>query len=357
MRQPGPKPARCRMPRGDTASWCSVLALLCLLAAGLAGARLAGALPSRETGLAARLAGNDGASEHWDLMARFTSGHALFVRTMLTNAGPGSNTAIVIGQLVFPDGDVFDFDNGRREGRWRAAPDGLFIKVGGSELDLHEPERSFSKHSSKSSIQLDARFAARPTHQAEGDGEPGVAATAIAPIESTFQVGKMPAPVSVEGVVMLRHAWSRTSESKHTRRWIDVIAGDTHDGVVIWGFENPQGERRQWLSRTRDGAPALETTAFELAPEGASGPEPAYPVPRRIELRGARLDGHLEFGGELVRVDPMGIIPQPFRWFLSREIAPRRILSRAQLHLEPGDDSPGFDAPALVGITWTLPLL
>ncbi len=314
------------MPRGGSLSRHATLAtLICLATGGLTGTSLAGAPEGGQDGLVARLASENSASEHWDLTARFTSGHALFVRIMLTNAGPGSNTALVIGQLVFPDGTVFDFENGRREGRWHAAPDGLFIKIGGSELDLHGPERRFSKRSKKRGIKLAAHFAARPVRQAPGEREPGVAATAIARIESSFQVRGMPAPISVEGVAMLRHAWSRASEREHTGRWIDVIAGDAEDGVVIWGFENRQGGRRQWLSRSRDGAPDFETTAFELAGEGATGPEPAYPVPLRMTLRGAGLEGTLEFAEELVRVDPMGIIPQPFRWFLSRQIATRRI--------------------------------
>jgi hypothetical protein len=343
-------------PRGESRFWLALLAGLGCLATSLPARSVAGALQAGDAALATRLASEESASEHWDLTARFDSGHALFVRTLLTNAGPGSSTAVVVGQLVLPDGAVVDFQNGRRRARWSASPDGLLLTIGGSELDLHGPERRFSKQSDKQGIHIEARFAAQPAREVASDREPHVAATAIAPVAGIFQVRDMPAPVHVDGVALLRHAWSRSSERLHTRRWLDVIAGDTQDGVVIWGFETPQGERRQWLSRTRGGVVALETTAFELIGEGVMGPEPGYPVPRSLALRGAGLGGSIEFAGELVRMDPMRIIPQPFRWFLSQKTSPRRILSRARLRLEPGAGLAGFDAPALVAITWTNPL-
>ena len=340
-------------PHGDKLSRNAFCAALCALALATTGSAEA---PPGSSALAARLAADESASEHWDLTASFTSGHALFVRTMITNAGPGSNMAVVIGHVIFPDGRVFDFDNGRTEGDWRAAQDGLFLKIGGSKLNLREPERSFAKQSKKRGIQLEASFGARPVFEMAGDKEPGIAATALAPVESTFQVRGMDAPVHVEGVAMLRHAWSRESERGHTRRWIDVIAGSDDDGVVLWGFETPTGEKRQWLSRTRDGVPAFETSEFTWMGDGVSGSEPGYPVPRSVALKGAGVSGRLVFADELLRVDPMAIIPQPFRWFLSQQSAPRRILSRARLELDPLAGQPGFEGAALVGSTWTNPL-
>lgn len=345
-----------RYPRGASRllRWGSVA--VCCVVAGLAGSSLAGALQSGEAGLASRLAGGDNASEHWDLIAKFETGHALFVRTLLTNAGPGSNTAVVTGQIVFPNGKVFDFDNGRTQGNWRASRGGLYLKIGGTEFDLRGPERRFSKQSKKRGIKLDARFAARPARQAPGDAEPGIAATTLAPIECTFKVTGMPAPISVSGVAMLRHAWSAASELEHTARWIDIVAGDGDDGIVIWGLQGPKGKRRQWLSRTRGGKAVQETTEFTWSNKGSTGPEPAYPMPRSIELRGDGVAGKLVLAGELVRADPMEIMPQPFRWFLARQTAPRRVLSRARLELEPRGDLPAFAAAALVGVNWTNPL-
>lgn len=363
MRSEKSAAGRRRVPRGATT-------LLSLAVLFLAGPGPVLALPPPGTpepppavaplsdeprALAAVMHAGASASEHWDLTARFDSGHALFVRTMITNAGPGSNTAVVIGHVVFPDGVVFPFDNGRREGRWEVSADRLALKVGGSRLEMNGASRGFSKQSKKQRIQLDMRFRARPTVRHGGAGEPGVAATTIAPIAGSFQVGDMPAPVSVEGVVFLRHAWGESSEAGHTRRWIDVVAGGARNGAVLWGFEAPGGERRQWLALTRDGSDAVATHAFRFEAAGQSGREAAYPVPQRIAIEGDAIRGQVTLARERVRADPMAIIPQPFRWFLSREIAPRRILSDARLELRTREGELLLDAPALVGVTWTNP--
>ncbi len=314
------------------------------------------AQPDEPEALAAVRHPDDSASEHWDLTARFTDGHALFVRTMITNAGPGSNTAVVIGHVSFPDGRVYPFDNGRREGRWQVSSDGLSLKVGGSRLEMNGASRGFSKQSKKQRIQLEMRFRARPTVLDADAGPPAVAASTIAPIEGRFQVGDMPAPVSVEGVVFLRHAWGATSEAEHTRRWVDVIAGTVDDGVVLWGLETPRGARRQWLAVVRDGRTRLATSAFRFAAPDRGGREPGYPAPSRIEIEGDEVVGQVTVGRERVRADPMAIIPQPFRWFLSREIAPRRILLDAEVELRTREGELLVDGPALVGVTWTNPL-
>ena len=354
------------IPRGAS-GFVALLSVLCL---GVGSAPPAAALPPPDhaaappaatplpddpSALAAVMHPGGSASEHWDLTARFNSGHALFVRSMITNAGPGSNTAVVIGHVVFPDGRVHPFDNGRREGRWEVSADRLSLKVGGSRLEMNGASRGFSKQSKKQRIQLDMRFRARPTLRAPQSGPPGVAATTLAPIEGSFQVADMPAPVSVEGVVFLRHAWGATSEATHTRRWIDVVAGTPEEGAVMWGLETPGGAQHQWLSIIRNGQAGLTTGAFRFDAQGRAGREPAYPVPEHIDISGDGVTGRVTLGRERVRADPMLIIPQPFRWFLSREIAPRRILLDARLELRTNEGELLLEVPALVGVTWTNP--
>ena len=101
---------------------------------------------------------------------------------------------------------------------------------------------------------------------------------------------------------------------------------------------------------------ALERSDVRLEPAGSTGPEAAYPTPERIALRGPGVEGAVVLGPERVRADPMRIVPQPFRWFLSREIAPRRILAEGRLRLQVAGEAEPFEAPALVGVTWTHPV-
>jgi hypothetical protein len=88
---------------------------------------------------AARLLPGEFASEHWELTARFDSGHLLFVEFLITNIGVGDRNAAASGHLVAPDGQTYHFTNGRREGNWQLSPDRLRLEIGASRLDLHAP--------------------------------------------------------------------------------------------------------------------------------------------------------------------------------------------------------------------------
>ena len=99
---------------------------LVLLAAVVAGAGSPdGASGTAPAPLTARMGKAEFASEYWDLMARFESGHRLVARFLVTNEGPGEHTAVAVGHVVFPDGSSVDFRNGRGRAGWRrheAAP-------------------------------------------------------------------------------------------------------------------------------------------------------------------------------------------------------------------------------------------
>jgi hypothetical protein len=91
--------------------------------------------------------------------------------------------------------------------------------------------------------------------------------------------------------------------------------------------------------------------------EGAAGPEPRYPVPVRLEFAGSAARGEVRVGRELVRADPMLAIPQPFRWWLSRSTAPRRIWSLAEvdLALAVAGRTVAFERPGVLAVTWIHP--
>ncbi len=105
---------------------------------------------------AARLLSQESASEHWEVTARFSSGHLLFVEFLITNLGWGDRSAAAIGHVIAPDGTIAPFRNGRREGRWQLSADRLRLEVGGSTLDLHGPQYRVLIH--KKEVRADLRF-------------------------------------------------------------------------------------------------------------------------------------------------------------------------------------------------------
>ncbi|MDH5308130.1 MAG: hypothetical protein OEW02_13190, partial [Myxococcales bacterium] len=72
----------------------------------------------------ARLPGGSAASEYWDLVAHFSAGHRVYARFQITNEGPGERNGLAFGHVIFPDGSVTPFQNGRRRDRWTLGPQG-----------------------------------------------------------------------------------------------------------------------------------------------------------------------------------------------------------------------------------------
>ena len=260
------RPPRGR-PRGERSERSGARGLLAGLAASLAllaTAAVAGAPRAPDAGLAAVLSDAAEAGEHWDLTARFDSGHALFVRFAVTNQGPGARTAFATGHVVFPDGTHHSWKNGRREGRWSASPDGLFVKIAASELDLRGAERTFRVERNKQRANVTLRFEATPASEAPTTLAPAVAATPLARAAGTLQVGPMQEPLPVRGIAFLRHARSDAAEGAVTLRWIDVLSGGRERGLTLWALQAPDGEWRQWLALRRPGLPTLETGDFAV---------------------------------------------------------------------------------------------
>jgi hypothetical protein len=105
---------------------------------------------------AAQLLPGASASEHWEVTARFDSGHLLFAEFLITNIGPGKQNAAAIGHVIDPDGTPHRFTNGRRQGSWSLSPDRLRIEVGASVLDLHAP--TYQLRVGKRKVRVDLRF-------------------------------------------------------------------------------------------------------------------------------------------------------------------------------------------------------
>ena len=135
-------------------------------------------------------------------------------------------------------------------------------------------------------------------------------------------------------------------------------SGGSHGSPRVFLDLREEGERdyiRSVVPRTVDDLP---DGPLVVAAEGASGPEPErYPAPRRLRVRGDGVTGEVVLGREILRMDPMRVIPQPFRWWLSRQSAPRRSWHEAvlRIHAEGSDPAPLYEGDAVVAVTWLDP--
>jgi hypothetical protein len=301
------------------------------IAAAVTAATLLGAAPAPRGHPASRLADTGGASEYWDLVARFDSNHKLFARFMITNEGPGKRTGIAYGHFVEPDGTARFFRNGRREGRWSLDPQGLRLEVGSSVLDLSQRTYRLRVHKQKRGVDVDLRFT--PDGPARWNAAENGEATSVdllafaAPIAGSVWFRGMPEPVELSGRAGLSHTWMDRSEPELSLRRLDFFSLQGEQVLYLRDAEAPDGTRSRWLAISRGGETLYESNDFGLSYAGRSGAQndPDYPVPGSLQVQGRSVSGVIRLGAGLIHHDPMEDIPQPFRFLLSLKMRPHRV--------------------------------
>lgn len=297
---------------------------------------------------AAQLLPGEFASEHWELTARFDSGHILFAEFLITNIGLGDRNAAATGYLVEPDGAIHRFRNGRREGHWRLSSDRLRIEIGASLLDLHSP--AYRLRVDKRSVRVDLSF--RPEGVAVWSQQftpPGYALDLLAvtaPIEGTLWVQGMAQPVPAHGVVALAHSWMNEAGSDLVLRRIEFFSLQEDCSLYSVQVAAPDGTRTQWLVVKPKGRISVESQTLTFALEGkADGPSSqGYPVPGALRLKSAGVEGHVQLDRLLLRDDPFASLPWFFRFLveLTLNLRPRRVwaLSPFEVSCQPGQSGP-----------------
>lgn len=280
---------------------------------------------------AARLLSQESASEHWELTARFSSGHLLFVEFLVTNIGWGDRSAAAIGHIVAPDGKTAPFRNGRREGRWQLSSDRLRLKVGGSTLDLHDPQYRLLVN--KKDVRVDLRFRADgPALWSDTLTKSGYSLdllAAAAPVEGTIWTQGMPEPLAVQGVLAATHGWMKNLASSLVLRRVEFFALD--EAFPCYGVDltTPSGANVRWFVLRRPEAKALDAEAPELVWERTldGKKDPGYTLPGEFRLTSAALDGRVRLEREVLRHDPLEYLPAPFRWLAATtfNLHPRRV--------------------------------
>jgi hypothetical protein len=325
-----------------------------------------------QEGGAARLGSKDQSSESWELAAVFASGHRIFTRFSITNEGPGDRTGYALGQIVFPDGRVAPFQNGRLEGDWELSEDRLRMEIGSSVLDLHRPAHHFEVDKNKKGVKVFLDFEPGDAGARRwSDAPKGLNLDLLvlgAPVRGTIWVRDVMGeaePTSVEGHLSLSHTWMDESEPLLTRRRIESHLLASKDGQLhAYALEVlPKGAAaRRWLV-VRQATSWHETGDFTLTASGEHrASKKDYPVPAELLVGAAGtaggVTGRLVLGRQLVEHDPLEAAPRPFRWLLSFRTDPRQVWLDTEMKLEwagPGT-SLSVEGDASTSLYFTNPL-
>lgn len=306
------------------------------------------------------------ASEYFDLTARFESGHSLVARFLITNEGPGEHTAVSSGRVIFPDGRIETFRNGRRKGDWQLEDDGWRLHIGSSRLDLRPPQARLEVDNDKRGIRIELELEPSPLGARSAAPGPGsyrveVLARAARATGSLWFRG-MQAPIDVRGRASLAHTWMDESESALALRRIDFAALDGDVAIWFQDLTTPEGASLRWLVIERAGEILYEGDDLDVSLRGAAQPwnRPRYPIPATLRFRNSRVDGRIELERILAHHEPLNDLPQPFRFLLSSQLRPMRVWTDSpfEVKLDTGTDRTPLQVrgTGIASVTYTNPL-
>lgn len=296
----------------------------------------------------ARLPVGDSASEYWTLFVELESGHRITQRFLITNAGPGDQSAVAVGHLMERGRAPYRYVNGRQRGAWTLSPDRLYLDVAASHLDLHRPRASLKITKDDIEIRLKFDFPESalsgrvPAAQLPSRYFVEVLA-AGAVTQGTIKAPWMTAPLALKGHTWLVHTWTPDDEAALLDRRIEVYGRS--GGTVFYGLQIRDGSKFagawQLLSQ-----PDTRPSSAPGGPSSTAKTEsrvhfPAhwkdgttllsgkagigYPVPDRLLVAGKQDTGEIRLSHEWLRYDPLDVIPQPFRWFIRRSSQPQEV--------------------------------
>jgi hypothetical protein len=283
------------------------------------------------------LGDSDTASEYWDIVAHFDSGHHLFARFLITNEGPGDRTAIATWQLIDSNGKRTEFRNGRRKKRWTLSPGGDRIEIGSSIFDQSGPMHRLEYDSTKRGIRVAFQYAPKGPvawPRSAGDRYPFDLLELATPVTGTIWLEGMNETASVNGTISITHTWMEESEADLALRRIEFASTGSGPAVFLSDWTTPSGERERWLVATRDGEVLVQTSDVQLAlADTQIGKSEGYPTHNELQISGSGIEGTIQSRSTLVEINPLEAIPQPFRFLLSFKLRPHRVWARASFEV------------------------
>lgn len=348
--------------RFDPPSWLRGIVIgvaLAQLTSGSLDGRAAHAAEARvpRGDAAARLPAGAFASESWDVVARFESGHLLMATLTLFNAGLGARNAVAFGQLIEPDGTVHPFSRSERAGGWRLDDSRRRLDLRSIVLDQSETPRRFVVDKNELGIEVVIEEHGPPSWPAD---EPAVGCgldvlEIAGPATGSFRLENGNG-LPLRGLAAVTHHWMPGLEATCLRRGLELFAMQDGLGLYLRETETPTGERRSWLVLQRDGVVAFQGPPTDSQITWRTGP-PGYPEPMALRFRAPELSGRVAFGETLGRFEPMARLPAALRLVLEPRTRPRLQWSASRIELTlDGASEPLLDGAALAKLAWTNPI-
>jgi hypothetical protein len=289
-----------------------------------------------ESGFAARLSSAAAAIEYWDVTAWLESGHRFAARFLITNQGPGTRTAAAAGHLILPEHEVVPIMYGRTSEAWMLSTAGDRMKIASAMLDLSSQRFRVEVDSDKRGVKvaLDFDGTGMPVSLQPVPGEYAIAVLLPTPARGSVWVRGMADMVAVQGMVALTHTWMERNEADLVTRRAELFAGAGDASVYVNDTTRANGSRGATLVLRRGGDFHRSDEAKVIFADTASETsDPGYLVPHGWEATYGQARARARLRHEWLRWDPLEILPQPFRFLLSLQAAPRRVWTDADVEI------------------------
>jgi hypothetical protein len=307
---------------------------------------------------AARLPARLLAADHWDLVARFESGHAVFATASVTNLGPAGRHAVVIGEVVEPDGSMHRFSRSEGAGSWSLSPDGRRIDLRSIAFDQSADPRRFSVD--KDELELELEIAAGGPPAWPDEVVPGcpldVLAADAAASGSYWRPGG-PERTALRGRAAITHRWTPGLEVGCMRRGVELFVIEGELSIYFREVLAPDGRARPWVDVRRDGRPLHQgppdASRLEFRPDAGG-----FPQLEALSFAAPGVSARVEFAAPLDAFEPLARLPLPLQWALGLRTRPRLTWSapRFEVTLVQGGRRQTFAGAGLAKVAYTNPL-
>ena len=305
---------------------------------------------------AARLPVGALASESWDVVAHFESGHVLIATMALYNPGVGMRSAFAFGQLIEPDGTVHPFSRSERAGGWHLDRSGRRVDLRSIVLDQSRAQRRFVVDKNELGIEVAIETLGAPAWPAD-EPTSGCALDVLevaGPAMGSFRIEGREA-IPLRGLAALTHRWMPGLEASCWRRGVELFAMQDGLGLYLRETETPAGERRTWLVLQRDGVVLFQGAPTDSDITWRTG-QSGYPDPLRLHFRAPGVSGRISFGDSISHFDPLARLPSALRLVMEQRTRPRLQWSESRVELTfAGNENPAILGDALARLAWTNP--
>jgi hypothetical protein len=327
--------------------------LLAGLVAVAAGAR---EVPS-PGGPTVRLPEGEFASDAWDLVARFDSGHLVFSQAVVTNIGWGDHKAAVVGLVVTPDEKVQVFRRSEEQSGWKLSRDGLKMDLRSIVFDRRDSMHRLDVGKDEFELRVEWKPSHTPLWPSALPQQCPIEIHEISSkaLGSLWSEGMPDATRLERGRVALTHRWTADMEASCLKRRTEIFLLEADVGIYFTEIETLTGAKHAWVAIQRDGSVTFQGAPTRTAlvwRRDADG----YPTLRSLDLTAAEVRLRAEAPEPFFSFDLLDRVAMPFRTVLATRTRPRLMLARARFNLELPGAAGARQGNAIVKLDYANPL-